>query len=111
MIKQLRFSRKIGECFKIEQLRRTISRIRIGPLSPLKAAAVSLSAESLSLDMARPVSPGPHIRIKGKILNPWGLFTAISAFSAALFVLPVMIVLAWISDLRGHSKVCNHRSK
>lgn len=34
--------------------------------------------------MSQPVPSGPHLKIKGKILNMWGLFYALTTFTVAL---------------------------
>ena len=49
------------------------------------------------------VKLGPHISIKGKILTAWGVLYAMSAFSVAVLVLPLMMMLAVICDIRGNS--------
>lgn len=49
-----------------------------------------------------PVKLGPHLKIKGKVLTIWGVLYAISAFSIAVLVLPFMMILAAISDIRGN---------
>jgi hypothetical protein len=36
--------------------------------------------------MSQPVPSGPHLKIKGKILNVWGLFYALTTFTVALGV-------------------------
>ena len=38
----------------------------------------------LYLSMSQPVPSGPHLKIKGKILNMWGLFYALTTFTVAL---------------------------
>ena len=38
----------------------------------------------LYLSMSQPVLYGPHLKIKGKILNIWGLMYAVTTFSVAL---------------------------
>jgi hypothetical protein len=40
----------------------------------------------LYLSMSQPVPSGPHLKIKGKILNIWGLFYALTTFTVALGV-------------------------
>ena len=47
------------------------------------------------------INPGQHILVKGKILNLWGLLYALSAFGLAVFVTPIIALLAPICDLFG----------
>ena len=47
------------------------------------------------------VDPGRHILVKKKILNMWGLLYALSAFGIAVFMTPLMAVLAVFCDLFG----------
>eukprot|EP00981_Chlorochromonas_danica_P005231 scaffold1046_cov162-Ochromonas_danica.AAC.61 len=51
------------------------------------------------------VNPGWHIKVKGKILNLWGVFQALVSMVVAAAVVPPMAILAVYSDLTGHSKV------
>lgn len=53
---------------------------------------------------AQPLKLGPHIRIKGKTLNGWGILYALTTFSIAVVVLPFMLTLAALSDLCGNKK-------
>lgn len=46
--------------------------------------------------LAKPVQYGPHVKIKGKILNMWGVMYALTTFTVAVVVLPFMIVLSYI---------------
>jgi 1-acyl-sn-glycerol-3-phosphate acyltransferase len=55
--------------------------------------------------MAQPVSNGLlHIKIKGKVLNLWGVFTAFVLTAFAVVVLPFMIIFAKLADVRGNGK-------
>ena len=51
--------------------------------------------------LAMPVDPGPHINIKGKILNVIGLIYAFCSFSLSCISVPLMSVCAVICDLVG----------
>ena len=51
---------------------------------------------------SNPVRLGPHVKIKGKVLTIWGVLYALSAFSIAILVLPFMMTLAAICDMRGN---------
>lgn len=46
---------------------------------------------------------GPHLSVKGKVINLWGLVYVATVFSVALCVLPVMAMLAFLEDLMGNS--------
>ena len=48
------------------------------------------------------MDPGPHIKVKGKILNMVGVIYAISAFSTLILAFPFMIALSFICDLLGN---------
>eukprot|EP00607_Mallomonas_marina_P010571 CAMPEP_0182422382 /NCGR_PEP_ID=MMETSP1167-20130531/8049_1 /TAXON_ID=2988 /ORGANISM="Mallomonas Sp, Strain CCMP3275" /LENGTH=288 /DNA_ID=CAMNT_0024600395 /DNA_START=195 /DNA_END=1061 /DNA_ORIENTATION=+ len=52
----------------------------------------------------QPVNPGPHLNIKGKVINIWGVLYAISALSTAFITLPFMLILSLACDLFGDSK-------
>mmetsp|Transcript_5910 Transcript_5910/g.6030 ORF Transcript_5910/g.6030 Transcript_5910/m.6030 type:complete len:356 (-) Transcript_5910:86-1153(-) len=58
----------------------------------------------LYTSLSKPVLYGPHVKIKGKILNMWGVMYALTTFTVAVVVLPFMVVLSYISDLRGNGK-------
>ena len=55
--------------------------------------------------LAKPVSPGLHIKIKGRVLNGWGIFYALTTYIVAAITLPFMFVGAILSDLFGYKKV------
>lgn len=70
-------------------------------LSQLDAASVSIS-DTCSL----PADPGLlSLRIKGKVMNLWGLYCAIVTFTTALAVIPFVYISAVICDLQGEKKV------
>ena len=48
------------------------------------------------------MDPGPHVKVKGKILNMVGVIYAISAFSTLILAFPFMIALSFICDLLGN---------
>ena len=53
-----------------------------------------------------PVKIGPHLVIKGKVLNLWGLFYGLMTLVSSLIVIPVMCVFSFLSDIFGNKKVC-----
>lgn len=55
--------------------------------------------------LARPVDPGPHLRIKGRLLNLWGILYAVNTFIAVVIMLPFMALGTLFSDLFGYKKV------
>lgn len=64
----------------------------------------SVSIENIGngkIDYSIPINPGQHILVKGKILNMWGLLYALSAFGLAVFVTPIIALLAPICDVFG----------
>lgn len=66
----------------------------------------SLILSPVSENLSEPVNPGPVIKFKGKyLLNIWGIYCALVTFTLASVVLPVMMLSAFVSDLRGNSKV------
>ena len=69
----------------------------------LPAAALTLTTDYSSL--AQPVPYGPHLSIKGKILNGWGVLYALCVFSVAVLVLPFMFIAATIADLTGKLQI------
>lgn len=54
--------------------------------------------------LARPIDPGPHLRIKGRLLNLWGIMYAVNTIIAVIIMLPFMAVGAIISDMSGRKK-------
>lgn len=56
----------------------------------------------LQLSQSIAVKVGPHLKIKGKVLTIWGIMYALSSFSIAVLVLPLMMILSVICDLRGN---------
>eukprot|EP01041_Mallomonas_annulata_P005245 gene5245-10495_t len=54
--------------------------------------------------LAKPINPGPHVNIKGKIINIWGIMYALSTMTTALITLPFMLVLTLMSDIFGDKK-------
>jgi 1-acyl-sn-glycerol-3-phosphate acyltransferase len=62
------------------------------------------SAISLSDAQGFPANPGPHIKIKGRILNPWGVYCATATFVTAILVYPLVLSLAILSDLFGNKR-------
>jgi hypothetical protein len=73
-------------------------------LSTSLQAAATLSVGDFS-ELATPVQYGPHLKIKGKVLNAWGILYALATFSVAVIVLPFMIVSSVLADLLGNGKV------
>ena len=67
-------------------------------------AATAFAADDYAA-LAKPVEYGPHLKIKGKVLNGWGLLYAFTTFSIATLVLPFMIVAAFVADMTGSGKV------
>ena len=47
----------------------------------------------LYMSMSRPVPFGPHLKIKGKILNIWGLMYALTTFTVALGTYVILCVV------------------
>ena len=78
-----------------------------GSTSTALPAAATLTTTDYS-SLAQPVPYGPHLSIKGKILNGWGVLYALCVFSVAVLVLPFMFVAATISDLPGISSSSSH---
>ena len=75
----------------------------------LPAASASLVTTDYS-SLAQPVPYGPHLTIKGKILNGWGVLYALCVFSVAVLVLPFMFITATFADLTGNGsrrKMCD----
>lgn len=64
------------------------------PISGDSSLAVIPPIDPLTL----PVQPGPHLKVKGKVLNFWGVFFALSVFVLAAAVLPIMGLVTVISD-------------
>ena len=81
-----------------------IPKVESTPTALPAAAAVSLTTTDYS-SLAQPVPYGPHLSIKGKILNGWGVLYALCVFSVAVLVLPFMFVAATIADLTGRYSV------
>lgn len=55
--------------------------------------------------LALPVSNGLlHVKIKGKVLNLWGVFSAAVLTTFAVVVLPFMMLFAKLADVRGNGK-------
>ena len=50
----------------------------------------------------KPLTLGPHVTIKGKILTLWGLVYGLVAFFIAFLVMPYMLVQALICDIIGN---------
>jgi hypothetical protein len=67
-------------------------------------AAAALPAGDYS-ELASPVPYGPHLMIKGKVLNAWGIVYALITFSVAVFVLPFMIITSFFADITGNGPV------
>lgn len=76
------------------------------PMSLQAAAALSVGDYSA---LATPVEYGPHLLIKGKVLNGWGILYALATFSVAVVVLPFMIISSVVADILGNGKVSRHR--
>jgi len=55
--------------------------------------------------LSKPVDPGPHLRIKGRLLNLWGIVYAVNTLIAVIIMLPFMAIGALISDIIGQKKV------
>ena len=75
----------------------------------LPAASASLVTTDYS-SLAQPVPYGPHLTIKGKVLNGWGVLYALCVFSVAVLVLPFMFITATFADLTGNGsrrKMCD----
>ena len=71
----------------------------------LQAAAALTTGQGEFSDLAAPVPYGPHLTIKGKVLNGWGIVYAVVTFAVAVFVLPFMIVTSIFADLTGNGPV------
>lgn len=69
-----------------------------------RAKALTIDDPS-NMESLNPVNPGIALKIKGKTLNFWGILYGLTTFSVALVVLPFMILLAKVCDLRGRQKV------
>lgn len=90
-----------------------LSSITRGASALQSTAAISLESYSGAIDrpekwielMSKPVNPGLHTKIKGKLLNMWGVMYAVITFAVAVAVLPMMMVMATLSDLLGNKKV------
>ncbi len=85
------------------QLRHAGKRYGIRNHAPLQASA-ALAAGDYS-ELATPVPYGAHLKIKGKILNAWGIVYALITFSVAVFVLPFMIITSFFADITGNGPV------
>lgn len=86
----------------------------------LHAASISLDADSSrqtknEIDYSSPTNPyyeqlskpikfGPHLNIKGRVLNMWGVVYALTTFVIALACLPFMIVGTGLIKLFGNDK-------
>jgi 1-acyl-sn-glycerol-3-phosphate acyltransferase len=73
----------------------------------LRAASLSgVYDTSLLVDQMRaPVDPGPlTLKVKGLVLNTWGLLYGLSIFGTALLFMPFMIAICLFADLSGDSK-------
>lgn len=55
--------------------------------------------------LASPAPLGPHINIKGKIINAWGILYAGVIAAVAAVVLPLMAVAAVFADVTGNGAV------
>lgn len=73
--------------------------------SSFSAALGGADGLSISSHDSNEVNPGWHIRVKGKILNLWGVFQALVSMIVAAAVIPPMAILAVYSDLTGRGKV------
>lgn len=74
----------------------------VSGITSLKAAATLSTDYS---ELATPVQYGPHLKIKGKVLNGWGIVYALVTFSIAVIVLPFMIVSSFFADITGNGPV------
>ena len=83
---------------------------------PLASSAITFSGEdelfrqqqlntALLEKLAKPVDPGPHVRIKGRLLNLWGVMYAVNTLIAVIIMLPFMALGVLISDIIGQKKV------
>lgn len=52
-----------------------------------------------------PVSYGPHFKVKGAVLNMWGVTYALSLLLNSVLLLPSLFMLTIVSDISGDTKV------
>lgn len=79
--------------------------------SSLQASTDSIGITSINSDdqslppsSSTVCSPGLHIKIKNKVLNPFGLYCGIITFIGVVAVLPIIIIASILSDIFGNSK-------
>ena len=67
----------------------------------------SLAIDSSLFDdnLAKPVNPGLHVKVKGKYLNFWGIYCALGTFALAIFALPLMALINLYYKFNGNAKV------
>ena len=90
------------------------------PSTVLQAASISLSPDDSKKkgyeidytssnnpfyeELSQPIKIGPHLNIKGRVLNLWGVMYALTTFVIAVGCLPFMIVGNGLIKLFGNPK-------
>jgi len=86
------------------QISSNITITTVLPSSELKEIAVN-NIPALYRPTPPSISPGFHFTIKGKILNLWGLFFALTVFGSGALILPFMALGCFIEDFFDVKKV------
>ena len=58
-----------------------------------------------NLSFNGPMSYGPHLKLKGFVLNLWGLANGLSLLVSSILLLPMLFILTAIADITGDTKV------
>ena len=61
--------------------------------------------ETLVQGLDRPVNSGLHINIRGKVLNLWGILSAVVLAAFAMAVFPFICLCSMTSEMTGNGKV------
>ena len=64
-----------------------------------------LSADWNNDKILEPVPLGWHVRIRGKVLNAWGILYAVNTYLSTVLLYPFMLLVCVLCDLFGDSKV------
>lgn len=87
-----------------QSLRTTRSQATSSSATCIHLSSTASFSNSISLQDALPLKPRFALNIKGKILTIWGVLYTISALVLAMTVLPIMIVSAFVCNIRGNGK-------
>lgn len=100
---------------QVQSFQNAYNCLHIRPTSTSSLSTASASFNSININdnntlnpyyerLIQPVKLGPHLNIKGRVLNLWGVLYALTTFAVAMAVIPFMVISAGVINLFGNPK-------